>query len=223
MNVYLHEVVILTFEEETLKYDEKNKECTGYLGKYHESLSINFMINTEHMEEYKNLGHPYICDYSLNPSLTWVLAMSPQMANILNNSEYIEVDATFKGSIELEYLFNVDYNSLHCKSIFSTSLTGNYVGVVVARVRLNKLNADAYRQAVFNQVKKYYIGFEVGKTLNGIITDWSDTQLNGLELAIGKETTNLVTKGCQVLIQLKCHFMIQHHIGTLPTVCQKSS
>ena len=81
------EVVILTFEEETLKYDEKNKECTGYLGKYHESLSINFMINTEHMEEYKNLGHPYICDYSLNPSLTWVLAMSPQMANILNNSE----------------------------------------------------------------------------------------------------------------------------------------
>ena len=129
----------------------------------------------------------------------------------------------------MEYLFIVvtfDYNSLHCKSIFSTSLTGNYVGVVVACVRLNKLNADAYRQAfkaVFNQVKKYYKGFEVGKTLNGIITDWSDTQLNGLELAIGKETTNLVTKGCHVLIQLKCHFMIQHHIGTLPTVCQKSS
>jgi hypothetical protein len=73
------------------------------------------------MEEYRKLGHPYICNYSLNPSLTWVLAMSPQMANIFSNAEYIEVDATFKGSIELEYLFNFvtfDYDSLHSKFIF---------------------------------------------------------------------------------------------------------
>jgi hypothetical protein len=28
--------------------------------------------------------------------------------------------------------------------------------------------------------------------------DWSDTQVNGLELAIGKDTTAMVTKGCQV-------------------------
>ena len=41
----------------------------------------------------------------------------------------------------------------------------------------------------------------MGKTFKGIITDWSDTQVNGLELAIGKHTTAMVTKGCQVLLQ----------------------
>ena len=42
------------------------------------------------------------------------------MTEILGSTEYAEVDATFKASIELEYLFNVvcfDYRSLKCKSI----------------------------------------------------------------------------------------------------------
>lgn len=72
----------------------------------------------EHMEEYSKIGHEYICDYSLKPSLTWVLTMSPLMASILGKTEFIEVDATFKSSIELEYLLNVvtfDYTSLQCK------------------------------------------------------------------------------------------------------------
>ena len=70
------------------------------------------------MEEYADLGHDYICDYSLNPSYTWVLAMSPMMSGILSKAEFAEVDATFRASIELEYLFNVvcfDYDSLLCK------------------------------------------------------------------------------------------------------------
>ena len=70
------------------------------------------------MEEYAELGHKYVCDYSLNPSLTWVLSMSPVMKKLLSEAEFIEIDATFRASIELEYLFNVvcfDYNSLQCK------------------------------------------------------------------------------------------------------------
>ena len=73
---------------------------------------------TEHMDEYAELGHNYICDYSLNPSFTWVLAMSPMMASILSKADFAEVDATFRASIELEYMFNVvcfDYDSLQCK------------------------------------------------------------------------------------------------------------
>lgn len=72
------------------------------------------------MKEYGPLGHPYVCNYSLSPSFTWVLSMSPMMTEILGSAEYAEVDATFKASIELEYLFNVvcfDYRSLKCKSI----------------------------------------------------------------------------------------------------------
>lgn len=70
------------------------------------------------MEEYSECGHNYIRDYSLNPCFTWVLSMSPIMANILSKAEFIEVDATFKASLELEYLFNVvcfDYDLLQCK------------------------------------------------------------------------------------------------------------
>lgn len=76
------------------------------------------ILISEHMEEYSELGHSYIRDYSLNPSFTWVLSMSPVMAGILSKAEFAEVDATFKASIELEYLFNVvcfDYDSLQCK------------------------------------------------------------------------------------------------------------
>ena len=74
-------------------------------------------------------------------------------------------------------------------------------GLVVARVRMNKLDASAYKQAfesIFTHVKKLHPIFDVGKTLKGIIADWSDTQLKGLQEAIGEEKTNQVIKGCQV-------------------------
>lgn len=73
------------------------------------------------MKEYEEVGHRYVADYSLNPSLMRVLTMSPIMMGILAEAEFAEVDATFRSSIELEYLLNVvcfDYNSLLCK--FST-------------------------------------------------------------------------------------------------------
>ena len=71
----------------------------------------------------------------------------------------------------------------------------------MAQVRMNKLDASAYRhafEAIFNQVKKNHPEFGVGKTLNGIIADWSDTQLQGLRAAVGEEEANKVVKGCQV-------------------------
>ena len=73
------------------------------------------------MQRYAEIGHHYISDYSLNPSLTWVLTMSPIMTEILGDAEFAEVDATFKFSTELEYLLNVvcfDYKSLLCKFTF---------------------------------------------------------------------------------------------------------
>lgn len=55
---------------------------------------------------------------------------------------------------------------------------------------MNKLDEEAYKQAltaIFAQVKESYPQFQVGKTLNGIIADWSDTQLKGLQAAVGVE------------------------------------
>lgn len=71
---------------------------------------------------------------------------------------------------------------------------------------MNKLNALAYKhafEAIFTKVKGDFPEFEVGKTLNGIIADWSDTQLQGLQEAIGEKKANKVVKGCQVCIYVQ--------------------
>ena len=66
---------------------------------------------------------------------------------------------------------------------------------------MDRLDAKAYQQAfsaVFDEVKKDYPEFAVGKTLMGVITDWSDAQLNGLIGAVGEEVASRVVKGCKV-------------------------
>lgn len=71
----------------------------------------------------------------------------------------------------------------------------------MARVRLNRLTADAYAQcfrSVFETVKKDHPHFAVGKSLQGIILDWSDHQTKGLEAAVGEEVASKVAKGCRV-------------------------
>lgn len=73
------------------------------------------------MENYEELGHPYIQDYSLGQEFTWVLCMSPLMAKVMAKADFIEVDATFRASIELDNLINVitfDYYTLQCKFSF---------------------------------------------------------------------------------------------------------
>ena len=73
--------------------------------------------------------------------------------------------------------------------------------MIVARVRLNKLDATAYStcfSALCGKVKELHPEFGVGKTLQSILADWSDTQLKGLEGAIGEENVNKVMEGCQV-------------------------
>lgn len=170
--------VILTFEEECLSLDRSLLAELGY---------------PEHMNVYSERGHSYIRDYSLNPSFTWVLSMSPMMASILSKAEFVEVDATFKASLELEYLFNTvcfDYELLQW--------------AVVARVRMNKLDSAAYTfafRALFDCAKKSCPNFGIGKTLKGIVADWSDAQLQGLQGAIGEDQANKMMKGCLVHYQ----------------------
>ena len=50
-----------------------------------------FTYHAEHMDEYAELGHSYSSNYSLNPSFTWVLSMSPMMAQILSKADFAEV------------------------------------------------------------------------------------------------------------------------------------
>ena len=91
--------------------------------------------------------------------------------------------------------------------------------MVVARVRLNRIDTDAYAQcfrAIFNQVSEDHPTFKVGQTLTGIIADWSDQQANGLAKVVGKSIADEILKGCQVtaciwLLSLTYIYNIQVH------------
>ena len=77
--------------------------------------------------------------------------------------------------------------------------------MVVARVWLNRLDAVAYTTCftvLFHKVQELCPTFVIGESLIGIIADWSDTQIKGLEGAIGKEIVAKVMKGCQVSYQV---------------------
>ena len=92
-------------------------------------------------------------------------------------------------------------NTMYNLYYFSTGMT-------VARVRFNKLTTEAYSEcfkAIFSTVAKIYPSFSVGKSLVGILMDWSDQQFNGLEQAVGKDVAEAVVKGC--LVQLYAGLM----------------
>ena len=46
--------------------------------------------------------------------------------------------------------------------------------------------------------KKHNHEFDIGKTLLGVVIDWSGAEADGLRLAVGKETANLLLKGCSI-------------------------
>ena len=64
------------------------------------------------MADYSSIGHPYCRDYMITSSLTWVLCMSPLMAQLLGEAEFMEADVTYKASTEFQYLFNVSSSSI---------------------------------------------------------------------------------------------------------------
>lgn len=67
---------------------------------------------------YQDLGHPYVQDYSVGKEFTWVLCMSPLMAQVLAKADFVEIDATFKASVKLENMINIvtfDYHTTQCE------------------------------------------------------------------------------------------------------------
>ncbi len=97
------ETCIITLEKAAKQLDAEMAKSTGDPG---------------HFAEYRERGHPYQRDYSLSPSLTWVLCMSPLMSEILAAADFVEMDVTYKAAVEMEYLLNVvafNYTTMHCK------------------------------------------------------------------------------------------------------------
>ena len=97
--------------------------------------------------------------------------------------------------------------------------------MVVACVRLNHINTDAYAQcfeAVFQQVSEDHPTFKV---VTGIIADWSDQQVNGLAKTVGKSTADNILKGLSKHLiifhkfkALFCRFILFDQLKELPNV-----
>ena len=79
--------------------------------------------------------------------------------------------------------------------------------VVVARIRLNSQSSEGYAlcfQKMFDRCRTSNEDFELGSTLLGIVTDWSDAEINGLRKAAGKKSAEKLLKGCKVHWQRSC-------------------
>ena len=102
----------------------------------------------------------------------------------------MEADITFNETREYPYLFNM--------------VAFNYVTmdwVVVSRIRMDKQDAAAHALAyskTFTKCKSVHNDFEPGTSLLGIVVDWSDAEIKGLGIAVGKELAITLLKGCKV-------------------------
>jgi len=116
--------------------------------------------------------------------------MNPNMSELLSISEFIQTNITYNVNTEFRYLFNAvafDYNLMGWE--------------VVARVHLSHKNGIAHALAfskMFKKCKSDHPSFQPTETLLGIVTDWSDSEINGLKISVGEAAAHQLLKGCKV-------------------------
>lgn len=121
--------------------------------------------------------------------------MSPLMATVASEAEFIQCGITYDDLSDYPYLFNaVAFNSVSME------------WMVIARVRLNRQTSKAYALA-FKKIfaKCSSVNQNVpGSTLLGILTDWSDAETKGLKQAVGRAVAENLLKGCSVHWNRSC-------------------
>ena len=76
----------------------------------------------------------------------------------------------------------------------------------MGRVRLDSQSSAGYAlcyKKMFEKCRSANENFELGQTLQGIVTDWSDAEIRGLKTAVGKNMAEKLLKGCKVHWQRK--------------------
>ena len=142
------------------------------------------------VHQLKKFTRPYLISAGIEGGINYIFCMNPFMCSLLATSEFIEADITYNETREYRYLFNMvafDYSSMDWQ--------------VVSRVRLDKQDASAYALAyrkTFETCKSKFDSFEVGKSLLGVVIDWSDAEIKGLGNAVGQNLASTLLKGCNV-------------------------
>ena len=113
--------------------------------------------------------------------------MPPFMTEI---ADFIETEITYDHMIGYRYLFNAVVLNHHIME-----------WMVVAHIWLDQQDARAYALAfkkVFDECKRINHKFIIGKSLMGIVIDWSDSEIKGLKDVLGQEAAGELLKGCKV-------------------------
>ena len=116
--------------------------------------------------------------------------MNPLMVQLLSEAEFLQTDITYNVTTDYPYLFNAvvfNYDTLEW--------------AIVGRVHLSHQTAAAYALAfskLFTKCQSCYSNFELGRSHVGVITDWSDAEVNGLKKFAGDKVATQLLKGCRV-------------------------
>ena len=135
-------------------------------------------------EKYRRLGRPYLRSAGIEDGIKSVLVMTPLMAQIVSSAPFIQADITFNETREYPYLFNVTaFDDISMR------------WMIVCRIRLTKQTHEGYAlcfRLMFDKYKKECSSFELGRTLVGIVVDWSDAEAQGLKVFVMQWEKNLL-------------------------------
>ena len=112
------------------------------------------------------------------------------MSKTMAAAHFLQADVIYGENKILPYLFN---------TIVLDEVTMKWI--IVACLRSNKENSEMYRKAftlMFDTCRADEPSYDVYKSLQGIVIDWSDTERSGLIKALGLELATKLLQGCAV-------------------------
>ena len=152
--------------------------------------------SNEPLTNYRRYGRPYLVSSGIEDGIKFIFTMSPFMSKIASEADFIQTDITYDECKAYPYIFNaVAFNKVSME------------WVVVARIRLDSQSSEGYAlcfRKMFDRCRNSNEDFELGSTLLGIVTDWSDAEINGLRKAAGKKMAETLLKGCKVHWHRSC-------------------
>jgi len=152
-----------------------------------ESKKIN---DSTEEREVSSLARPYLLSAGIDNGIKYMHTMNPLMVQLLSEAEFLQTDITCNVTTDYPYLFNAvvfNYDTLEW--------------AIVGRIHLPHQTAAAYALAffkLFTKCQSCYSNFELGRSLIGVITDWSDAEVNILKKFAGDKVAIQFLKGCRV-------------------------
>jgi len=127
------------------------------------------VLSQTQVKSLKKISRPYLASAEIEDGIQYIHTINPLMSKTLVHAEFVEADITFYETKEYPYVFNmVAFNQVTME------------WMVVSRVRMTREDHNAYALGFCKSFKKKpgdHQEFELGKSLLGIVIDWSDSEM----------------------------------------------